>query len=237
MGALLLVKDDDLVHRLGVADAQPEHEAVELRLGQREGALVLDRVLRGDDEERLRHRTGHAVDRHLPLLHGLEQRRLRLGRGPVDLVGEHDLADDRPGPELELLRLLVVDRQAGDVRRQQVGRELDAAEGAAEAPGDRSGQHRLAGPGHILDQQVALAQQRHEGEADLVVLADDDALDVGDDAVAGLLDHGHGLRVLSFIWRRCGSRGPRMVARLRAGGRARPPRDQRRTVAPVRPCW
>ena len=37
-------------------------------------------------------------------------------------------------------------------------------------------------PGHVLDQQVAAAQQRDEREADLVVLADDDALDVGEDA-------------------------------------------------------
>ena len=43
-------------------------------------------------------------------------------------------------------------------------------------------------PGHVLDQQVAAAQQRDQGEADLVVLADDDALDVGEDLVAGLLD-------------------------------------------------
>ena len=75
---------------------------------------------------------GDAVHRHLPLLHALEERRLGLGRRPVDLVGEHDLAHDRAGPELELLGLLVVDRDAGDVGRQQVGRELDAPEGAAE---------------------------------------------------------------------------------------------------------
>ena len=46
-------------------------------------------------------------------------------------------------------------------------------------------------PGHVLDEQVAAAQQGDEGEADLVVLADDDALDVGEDLVAGLLDLGH----------------------------------------------
>ena len=43
-------------------------------------------------------------------------------------------------------------------------------------------------PGHVLDEQVAPAQQGDEGEPDLVVLADDDALDVGEDSVAGLLD-------------------------------------------------
>ena len=117
--------------------------------------------------------------------------RLGLGRGAVDLVGEDDLAHDRARPELELLGLLVVDRQAGDVGRQQVRRELDAPERAAEAAGDRLGEHRLAGARHVLDQEVAAAQQRDEREADLVVLADDDALDVGEDLVAGLLDLGH----------------------------------------------
>ena len=46
-------------------------------------------------------------------------------------------------------------------------------------------------PGHVLDEQVAAAQQGDQGEADLVVLADDDALDVGEDLVAGFLDLRH----------------------------------------------
>ena len=46
-------------------------------------------------------------------------------------------------------------------------------------------------PGHVLDQQVALAQQRDEREPHLVVLADDHALDVGEDAIARLLDPAH----------------------------------------------
>ncbi len=136
------------------------------------------------------HRVGRAVDRRLALLHALEQGGLRLGRGPVDLVGEHDLGHDRARPELELLRLLVVDRQPGHVRGQQVRRELDAPEGAAQAARDGLGEHGLAGAGHVLDQQVALAEQRHEREAHLLVLAHDDALDVGDDLFAGFLD-GH----------------------------------------------
>ena len=96
-----------------------------------------------------------------------------------------------PGPELELLGLLVVDRQAGHVRRQQVRRELDAPERAAEAARDGLRQDRLAGPGHVLDQEVTAAQQRDEGEAHLVVLADDDAFDIGEDSIAGFLDLGH----------------------------------------------
>ena len=46
-------------------------------------------------------------------------------------------------PELELARLLVEDGQPGHVRGQQVRRELDAAEGTAEAPCDGLGEHRL----------------------------------------------------------------------------------------------
>ena len=83
------------------ADVQLEEEAVELRLGQRVGALHLDRVLRGQDEERSRQRVADRADGHGLLLHGFEQRRLGLGRGAVDLVGQHEVGEDRPGLELE----------------------------------------------------------------------------------------------------------------------------------------
>ena len=82
MAALLLVEDHDLLDRLRIAQPDPEHEAVELRLGEGERALVLDRVLGRDDEERIGHRVGRAVDRRLSLLHALEQRRLGLRAWP-----------------------------------------------------------------------------------------------------------------------------------------------------------
>ncbi len=80
-----------------VAEADAHAEAVELRLGQRVGAVELDRVLRREHEERLRQRPRHAVDRDLALAHRLEQRRLRARRGAVDLVGEQHVAR-RSGP-------------------------------------------------------------------------------------------------------------------------------------------
>ena len=188
---LLLVEDDDLLDRLGIAELDAEHEAVELGLGQGEGALVLDGVLGGDDQERLGHRPGRPVDRRLLLLHALEEGALGLGRGPVDLVGQDDLGHDRARPELELLVLLVVDREAGHVRRQEVRRELDAAEGTAETLRDGLGQDGLAGAGDVLDEEVAATEERHEREPDLAMLADDDSLDIREDAVARLLDLGH----------------------------------------------
>ena len=49
---------------------------------------------------------------------------------------------------------------------QQVGRELDALEGAAERARQRLGQHRLADAGHVLDEHVALAEQRDQQQLD-----------------------------------------------------------------------
>ena len=72
-----------------------EHEAVLLRFGQRVGAFLLDRVLRGQHEERVGELVPHAADRDLPLLHGFEQRGLRLGRRAVDFVGQDDVGEQR----------------------------------------------------------------------------------------------------------------------------------------------
>ena len=70
-----------------IAETEPHEEAVELRFGQREGAFVIDRVLRGDDEERRFERVGLAVGGDAPLGHRFEQGRLRARRGAVDFVG------------------------------------------------------------------------------------------------------------------------------------------------------
>ena len=92
-----------------IAEAEPHHEAVELGLGQRVGALVLDGVLGGDHHERRLDGMRDVVDGRLALFHALEQAGLGLGRGPVDLVGQDDVGEDGTGPELELPALLVED--------------------------------------------------------------------------------------------------------------------------------
>ena len=112
-----------------VADQQLEHEPVELRLGQRVGALVLDRVLGRDDDERVGQRPALALDGHLPLLHRLEQRRLRLRRRAVDLVGQEQVGEDRTlrgtGTTPSATSRIGL---AGDIGRHQVGGELHALE-------------------------------------------------------------------------------------------------------------
>ena len=109
--------DDELLGRRRIADQHLEHEPVDLRLGQRVRALRLDRVLGRHHEERIGQPVGLAADRDLPLLHRLEQRALHLGGRAVDLVGEHEVREDRPERHLELTELLVEDPRADDVRR------------------------------------------------------------------------------------------------------------------------
>ena len=143
-----------------------EHEAIELRFGQRIRAFELDRVLRREDVERLVERIGPPLDRDAVLLHRLEQRRLRLGRRAVDFVGEDDVREDRPRREHHLppagRRVLLDDVGAGDVGRHQVGRELDARELEVEHPRQRVDEQRLGQPGHADDQAVAAGEQRQQ---------------------------------------------------------------------------
>ncbi len=163
-----------------------EQEAIELRFGQRIGAFELDRVLRGQHEERPLERIGPAGGGDVILLHRLEQRRLRLRRRAVDLVGENDLREDRPLHETQRAGavILVEDLRAGDVGRHQVGRELDALEAQVENLRQRLDQQRLREAGHAGDQAVAAAKQRHQHLVDDVVLADDDLAEFGEDFLA-----------------------------------------------------
>ena len=87
--------------RFGIADAHIHQETIELCFGQREGAFLLDRVLRRHHQEQRRQRIGVAADGDLALAHRLEQRRLHLRRRAVDLVGEQHGMEDRARLEFE----------------------------------------------------------------------------------------------------------------------------------------
>ena len=184
MSVALREHDLDLFFVGRIAERGPQREPVELRLRQRERPLLLDRVLRRDHEEGRRQHARDAVHGHLPFRHRLEQRRLRARHRAVDLVDEDDVREDRTGPELELARLLVVDREPGDVGRLQVRCALDAREaGAADRLRERAREDRLRRSRHVLEQDVPAARERREHERDLLVLAEDDPLDVRDQPV------------------------------------------------------
>ena len=127
-----LHRHGQLIFSREIVDDDVEHEAVELGLGQGVGAFEFDGVLGSHDEERLFQLKEIAAGGHLIFLHRFEQRRLRLRRGAVDLVGEHHICKDRPLYELKgTLAGLVVfldDFGAGDVARHQVRGKLNAVE-------------------------------------------------------------------------------------------------------------
>ena len=144
------VEDVDHGGARGVADGGLHEEAVQLGLGQRVGAGLLDGVLGRDDHEGLGRGAAHAVDRHLGFFHDLQERGLGLGRGAVDLVGQDDLREDGAGVEDPLARLLVEHVDARDVRGQQVGGELDTRVRAVDGGADRAGQGRLSRAGGVF---------------------------------------------------------------------------------------
>ena len=147
---------------------------------------------------------GHRVvpDRHLSLLHHLEQRRLHLGGRAVDLVRKEEVAEDRPFLGVERSRVGPIDAGADEVARHEVRRELDTPEGAAEHGGGRLDRQRLGEAGHAFDQEVAARDEAHEDALEHLVLPGDHALHlderllqlrpvVGLRRCRGDLGHGH----------------------------------------------
>ena len=72
-----------------------EHEAVELGFGQRIGALLLDRVLGGQHQERSGSAKVSSPRVTWRSCMASSKRGLDLGRGAVDLVGQDQVAEDR----------------------------------------------------------------------------------------------------------------------------------------------
>ena len=151
-----------LLVALRVADHQLEQEAIQLRFRQRVGALLFHRILRGDHQETGAQRMVGAVDGDHPLLHRLQQRRLRLRRGAVDLVGEKNLREDGAFGEGEAVVREIEQVGAQHIARHQVRRELDAAEVKRQAGGEAAGEHGLGGARHAFDERMAFAEQTHQ---------------------------------------------------------------------------
>jgi hypothetical protein len=72
----------------------------------------------------------------------------------------------------------------GDVRRHQVGRELNPLEIEIEDVGDRLDQQRLRQAGHAGDEAMAAREERNQHLLDDFVLADDDLAQFGENALA-----------------------------------------------------
>jgi hypothetical protein len=108
--------------------------------------------------------------------HHLEQRGLHLRRRPVDLVGEDEVREHRTQLDVEGLTRRAVDARTDEIRRNQVGGELQADEGSADGVGEGLDRERLGEAGDALDEAMPFGEQTHEDAFDHAVLPDDDPL-------------------------------------------------------------
>jgi len=157
MRVLLRGQDRDFLGRLHVAERELHREPVHLRFGQRIRAAKLDRVLCRDDEEKLRQVALFAIHTDLALAHRFQQRRPSARGSAVDFVSEQGVREDGAFVEMKLLIALVENGNAQNVRRQQVGRELNAFEARINRTRQRFRQRRLARAGKIFEQHVSAA--------------------------------------------------------------------------------
>ena len=120
---------------------------------------------------------GDAVHGDGALLHRLQQRALRLGRGAVDLVGEYQVREDRAGLVMEFAAAVLVADDVGphDVGGHQVRCELDASETHRQGLAKRANEHGLAKAGDAFEQDVASGRQCDDGIAEEGFLADNQA--------------------------------------------------------------
>jgi hypothetical protein len=121
--------------------------------------------------------------RHLSLLHRLKERGLGLGRGPVDLVGQDHIGEDRTLEELEDPLpggpVLLEDLGPGDVRRHEVGGELDAVELEVQHLGQAADHQGLGQTRHPDQKTVAVGKEGHQELVDHIVLPHDHLADLG----------------------------------------------------------
>jgi hypothetical protein len=198
-----------------------EEETIKLGLGERVGPFLLDWVPGGEDLERIGEAVGRRPDRDAPLLHRLQQGGLGLGRGPVDLVGEDEVVEDRPGekahsaarPPLPVV-LFLEHVGSGDVGGEKVGRELDATEVERERFGERRDEERLGEPWHPDEEGMTAREERDEHGVDDRFLPDHAR---ADRRMELLVRGGRFLQELDVIRRRRGRRGGR--GRVQRGSR------------------
>ncbi len=87
------------------------------------------------------------------------------------------MREDGPSSELEdfaPLGVFVDDRRADDVRRHQIGGELDARKGERERFGHRLDEHGLAETGDSLEQRMRTGEHAGECTIDDLAVADHD---------------------------------------------------------------
>ncbi|OQA31557.1 MAG: hypothetical protein BWY57_02319 [Betaproteobacteria bacterium ADurb.Bin341] len=185
---------------VGITEFEAHQKAVELRFRQGEGADLVRRILRGDDEEGGGQRPGFAVGCDLAFLHRFEQGALGLGGGAVDFIGQNHLGENRAGQKTEIALFALVDGNAGNVGRQQVAGELDAGKLETEQAGQGLRQGGLAHARQVFDEQVAAGEKTGQGQADFPLFAENDPVGGSKDSVERVFGRAVGHETDSWRW-------------------------------------
>src|SRR3954469_17533315 len=180
MALLLSSEDGHFFLRRDVSETEIHGESIHLSFRQRIGASKLDRILSGDDEEEFRQSAPFPFDADLRFTHSLEEGGLGPGRGAVDFIGEKNVGEDGPLVKLKLLLLLIVNRNPQDIRREQVGSELDALELGIDGTSENFGEGCFAGAGIVLEQDVTITREGSQELSQGLALPFYDELDVGE---------------------------------------------------------
>ena len=132
-----------------------DHEPIDLGLRQGIGPVVFQRILGGQDQEGLPKGEGLISEGNLSFLHGFQEGRLDLRRGPVDFVRQNDVGEDGSRGRDEGFGLFLEDHASEDIGRQKVGSELDSPEGSVDGIGQASGQKGFRQARDPLEKDVA----------------------------------------------------------------------------------
>ena len=101
--------DKAFLFAVRVVDFQLEYETVDLCFRQRVGSLLLDRVLRCENEERFGHFERGSGDGRLFFLHALQQGALDFCGRAVDFIREDDVCKNGSLFDRESVFLRIVD--------------------------------------------------------------------------------------------------------------------------------
>ena len=156
----------------GVIHQRLEHEAVNLRFGQRVRPFLLYWVLRGENQKQALEFVRRVADGYLPFLHRFKQGALDFGGRAVHLVRENEIGEDRPAVDGELRRSRVVDLRPDEVGGQQVGRELQPREVRVYRLRDGLDEQRLGKPGDAFEKNVSIREHPNQDALDELILPD-----------------------------------------------------------------
>jgi hypothetical protein len=110
-------------------------------------------------------------------LHRFEQRGLRLWSGPVDLVGQHEVGENRTGLKAQCLGPPLIrfhDHAADNVGGHEIGGELNARVPQVEHSRECSEQRRFPESRYTFQQDVSPGEQANQDAIDDILLTDND---------------------------------------------------------------